>query len=98
MFSPFSPLVAHCYILEWWLLKEAKQRNPAIKTYALSWAVPGWVGNGNFFSEDNIEYHLKWIQGLKRHHGINLDYLGLWYTFLRYLCSHAHYILLQTTK
>jgi galactosylceramidase len=31
---------------EWWLLKEAKARNPNIKTYGLPWAFPGWVGNG----------------------------------------------------
>ena len=26
---------------EWWLMKEAKARNPDIKLYGLSWAVPG---------------------------------------------------------
>ena len=30
---------------EWWLLSEAKKRNPNIKTYGLPWAYPGWVGN-----------------------------------------------------
>ncbi len=28
---------------EWWLLEQARARNPDIKTYALSWAVPYWV-------------------------------------------------------
>ena len=66
---------------EWWLLEEAKKRNPSIKTYALSWAVPAWVGDGTpngFFTEDNLEYHLKWIQGLKVHHNIQLDFMGIW--------------------
>eukprot|EP01051_Picozoa_sp_SAG22_P010736 SAG22_NODE_982_length_6164_cov_32.072218_9_plen_175_part_00 len=31
---------------EWWLLQEAKKRNPDIKLYGLPWAFPGWVGNG----------------------------------------------------
>ena len=31
---------------EWWLLTEAKKRNPYIKVYGLAWAFPGWVGNG----------------------------------------------------
>ena len=30
---------------EFWLLEQARARNPAIKTYALSWAVPYWIGN-----------------------------------------------------
>ena len=36
---------------EWWLMKEAKKRNPAVKLYALSWGAPGWIGNGSFFSQ-----------------------------------------------
>lgn len=28
---------------EWWLLKEAKKRNPDIITYGLPWAFPGWL-------------------------------------------------------
>jgi hypothetical protein len=31
---------------EWWLMEEAKARNPDIKLYGLSWAVPGWIGDG----------------------------------------------------
>jgi hypothetical protein len=30
---------------EWWLMTEAKKRNPDIKLYGLPWAYPGWVGN-----------------------------------------------------
>ena len=26
---------------EWWVINEAKKRNPAIKTFGLSWGVPG---------------------------------------------------------
>src|SRR5919108_4965967 len=29
---------------EWWLMEQAKARNPAIKLYALEWGAPGWVG------------------------------------------------------
>ena len=31
---------------EWWLMTEAKKRNPNIALYALPWTFPGWVGNG----------------------------------------------------
>ena len=39
---------------ELWLAREAVARNPAIQLYALSWGVPQWVGNGSFFTADNI--------------------------------------------
>ena len=29
---------------EYWLMVEAKKRNPNVKTYALSWGTPAWVG------------------------------------------------------
>ena len=46
---------------EFWLLSEAKRRNPAIKTYGLAWGVPGWIGNGSYYSDDNLLYHLRWV-------------------------------------
>ena len=30
---------------EWWLMREAKRRNPAIKLYGLPWAFPGWLAS-----------------------------------------------------
>ena len=29
---------------EWWLMKEAKKRNPDIKLYGLPWGWPGFLG------------------------------------------------------
>lgn len=63
---------------EAWLLQEAKARNPAIRTYALAWGVPGWIGNGTFFSEDNIFYHVSWLTCIKERYNIDIDYIGLW--------------------
>ena len=64
---------------EWWLLEEARARNPKIVTSVLSWAVPLWVGNDNFYSQDNIDYQIKWLECSKLHHSIgNIDYIGLW--------------------
>lgn len=57
---------------EWWLMVEAKKRNPDILLYALSWGVPGWIGNGSFFSQDNIDYHIKWLQGAKQVYGLDI--------------------------
>lgn len=63
---------------EWFLMVEAKKRNPNIKIYGLAWGVPGWIGNGNFFSEDNIYYHVSWVLGAKRVYDIDVDYIGIW--------------------
>ncbi|GAB2730990.1 RICIN domain-containing protein [Kitasatospora kifunensis] len=62
---------------EWWLMEQAKARNPAIKLYALSWGAPGWIGNGNFWSQDMIDYLMSWL-GCAKQHGLTIDYLGGW--------------------
>jgi O-glycosyl hydrolase len=61
---------------EWWLMKEAKKRNPDIKLYALEWGAPGWF-DGGFWSEDNINYLMKWLKCAKKH-GLKIDYVGGW--------------------
>nr|XP_054766708.1 galactocerebrosidase-like isoform X2 [Lytechinus pictus] len=67
---------------EWWLMKEAKKRNPDIKLYALPWGWPGWVGNytNNPYTDikQTIRYVMKWLQGAKNEHGLTIDYLGIW--------------------
>ncbi|MGP8304187.1 ricin-type beta-trefoil lectin domain protein [Streptomyces inhibens] len=62
---------------EWWMAKEAKKRNPNIKLYGLSWGAPGWVGNGNFWSQDMIDYLMSWMDCAKRHN-LTIDYMGGW--------------------
>eukprot|EP01064_Diplonema_japonicum_P018636 TRINITY_DN27337_c0_g1_i1.p1 TRINITY_DN27337_c0_g1~~TRINITY_DN27337_c0_g1_i1.p1 ORF type:complete len:826 (+),score=211.85 TRINITY_DN27337_c0_g1_i1:46-2523(+) len=73
---------------EWWLMKEAKARNPEIKLYGLPWAFPGWVGNdpatgapsGSPFTYPNQTSHyiLEWLKGAKQAHGLDIDYIGVW--------------------
>jgi hypothetical protein len=62
---------------EWWLMREAKARNPAIKLYALAWAAPGWIGDGNFWSPDMADYLVSWLD-CATGHGLTIDYLGGW--------------------
>jgi galactosylceramidase len=61
---------------EWWLIKQAKTRNPSLTTDGVAWGCPGWVGGGNFWSTDMQNYYVKWIQGLKTNYGIDLDAIG----------------------
>jgi len=63
---------------EWWLMEQAKARNPGIKLAALSWGAPVWIGNGNFWSTDMVNYLLSWLTCAKNSHGLTIDYLGGW--------------------
>jgi len=63
---------------EWWLMKEAKKRRPDILLDTLPWGAPGWIGNGNYFSQDMADYIVRFIQGAKSAHGLDIDYTGIW--------------------
>ena len=63
---------------EWWLMEQAKSRNPNIKLYGLAWGAPGWMGNGNFWSTDMVNYYVSWLDCAKNSHGLTIDYLGGW--------------------
>jgi galactosylceramidase len=73
---------------EWWLMTEAKKRNPNIKLYGLPWAYPGWVGNdpvtgkpsGSPFTFPNQTSHyiMEWIKGAKTEYNLDIDYIGIW--------------------
>ena len=63
---------------EWWLMSEAKARNPQIILDALPWGAPGWIGNGKYYSQDMANYIVKFIQGAKKHHGLDIEYVGIW--------------------
>src|SRR5690606_9136602 len=39
---------------EWWLMREARKRNPDIVLGGLQWGAPGWF-DGGFWSQDNID-------------------------------------------
>jgi len=60
----------------WWVLREAKSRNPRLTLDATAWSAPGWVGNGQFWSQDAADYYVKWLQGLRTVHGLELDAIG----------------------
>lgn len=63
---------------EWWLMEQAKARNPNIVFSALEWGAPGWIGGGNFYSQDNINYIINFIKGAKAYHNLDIQYVGIW--------------------
>lgn len=60
---------------EWWLIKEAKKRNPEIQIEILQWGAPGWIDS--FYSRENARFIAGYINGLKKYHGITVDYTGI---------------------
>ncbi|XP_032965501.1 galactocerebrosidase isoform X1 [Rhinolophus ferrumequinum] len=67
---------------EWWLMKEAKKRNPNITLMGLPWSFPGWLGNGFNWPYENLQltayYVITWIVGAKHYHDLDIDYIGIW--------------------
>jgi len=74
----------------WWLMQQARKRNPALALDGTAWSAPGWIGergdlfprmegqgDARFFSPDMIDYYLKWLEGLKRTYGLELDAIGV---------------------
>jgi galactosylceramidase len=61
---------------EWWLMSQARRRNPVLSLDACAWSCPGWIGNGQFWSADMCDYYVKWIKALKKHYGLDLDAIG----------------------
>lgn len=63
---------------EWWLMKEAKNRNPNIILDSLAWGAPGWIGDGKYYSQDMANYVVKFIQSAKHVHGLDIAFTGIW--------------------
>jgi O-glycosyl hydrolase len=61
---------------EWWLMEQARARNPEIKLVALPWGAPHWVGNGNYWSRDMVDYIVKWLKHAQSDHHLTIDYVG----------------------
>jgi hypothetical protein len=61
---------------EWWLMEQAKARNPRIKLAALPWGAPHWVGNGNYWSRDMIYYMVNWLKHARSDHHLRRHRYG----------------------
>ena len=61
---------------EWWLMQQAKLRNPNIKLQALAWGAPGWVGAANSIPKTRSNYIINFILGAKNTYGLTIDYIG----------------------
>jgi galactosylceramidase len=76
----------------WWVMREARRRNPRLTLDGAAWSAPGWLGtrgpvyaqdtaaqhriDGTFFSQDTVDYYVNWLKGLRDRHGLEMDALG----------------------
>lgn len=56
----------------WWMMKEAKKRNPDILLSALHWGYPAWAKT----NEQKAEFIFGFVKGAKEVHGLHIDYIG----------------------
>ncbi len=62
---------------EWWLMAQAKARNPGILLDSLAWGAPGWIGGGQYWSQDMADYVVKFIKGARTYHNLDINFTGL---------------------
>lgn len=76
----------------WWVMRQARLRNPAISLDGTAWSAPGWIGtsgalypqstgedyqgDAKFFSADTVDYYVKWLRGLRDVYGLQMDAMG----------------------
>ncbi len=77
---------------EWMLLEEAAARNPRLRTIALSWSWPAWIGcpGGDLASPDcdgatpysypaqAAEYVTSFVRGARSAHNVSIDIVSSW--------------------
>lgn len=70
----------------WWVMTEARRRNPRLTLDGAAWSAPGWIGGKGtryghadepFFSQDGVDYYISWLKGLRGTYGLTLDAVGI---------------------
>ncbi|ANW95879.1 hypothetical protein AXE80_06115 [Wenyingzhuangia fucanilytica] len=60
---------------EFWLMKEAKNRNPNMILEYLPWSFPGWL-KPNIFSKESAEYFVAFLDVAKKQWGLDIDWVA----------------------
>jgi hypothetical protein len=63
---------------EWWLMSEARKRNPRIVLDSLPWGAPGWIDGGRYYSQDMASYVVNFLNGGEKSHHLDIAYTGVW--------------------
>ena len=57
-----------------WLLQEARQRNPDLKVGGLAWSWPGWTRGS---VDKKVSYLVTWAKGMQANYNVTVDFMGL---------------------
>ena len=59
---------------EFWLMAEARKRNPKIILDCLPWCYPGWLSGR--FSQDSADWFAAFLEVAKKQYNLDLDWVG----------------------
>jgi len=59
---------------EFWLMAEARKRNPKVILDCLPWSFPGWVSGA--FSQDSADWFVAFLDAAKKHYGLKMDWVA----------------------
>jgi galactosylceramidase len=59
---------------EFWLMAEARKRNPQVILDCLPWAYPRWVGNR--FSQESADWLVSFLDVARKHYGLEMDWVS----------------------
>lgn len=87
--SDLASAATHCHFdsgYQWWLMREARKRNPDIKIGALIWGAPGWISSdpATLYTWQMQQYYLDFAKCAKLNTdaslsaGTPIDDIGLW--------------------
>jgi galactosylceramidase len=59
---------------EFWLMAEARKRNPEIILEGLPWAFPGWLEGR--FTQDSADWFVAFLEAARKHHNLEIDWIA----------------------
>jgi len=59
---------------EFWLMAEARKRNPQMILDCLPWAYPRWIPDR--FSQESTDWFVAFLQTARKHYGLELDWIS----------------------
>jgi galactosylceramidase len=59
---------------EFWLMAEARKRNPQVLLDCLPWSYPYWVSSP--FSKDSADWYVAFLDVAKKHYGLKMDWVA----------------------
>jgi galactosylceramidase len=59
---------------EFWLMAEARKRNPNVILDCLPWGYPGWVGQR--FSQESADWFVSFLEVARKHYGLEMNWVS----------------------